>query len=108
MPNPRAAGTTTEMIVRFTDKGDYWVYDIGANSILTAQDAAILPPGAPFPPTSWDFAGSFDAANSTAVGGAVEWNLSTTQVRVSPCSFENSHNGDEGHSASVPCYGVQC
>ena len=50
MPNPRAAGTTTEMIVRFTDKGDYWVYDIGANSILTAQDAAILPPGAPFPP----------------------------------------------------------
>jgi hypothetical protein len=49
MPNPRAAGTTTEMIVRFTDKGDYWVYDIGANSILTAQDAAILPPGAPSP-----------------------------------------------------------
>jgi hypothetical protein len=81
MPNPRAAGTTTEMIVRFTDKGDYWVYDIGANSILTAQDAAILPPGAPFPPTSWDFAGSFDAANSTAVGGAVEWNLSTANLQ---------------------------
>src|SRR4029077_11620502 len=81
MPSPRAAGTTTEMIVRFTDKGDYWVYDIGANSILTAQDAAILPPGAPFPPTSWDFAGSFDAANSTAVGGAVEWNLSTANLQ---------------------------
>ena len=37
MPNPRAAGTTTEMIVRLVNEGvpEYWVYDIGANRILT-------------------------------------------------------------------------
>ena len=83
MPNPRAAGTTTDMIVRFTNSGGYWVYDIGANSIKTTQDAPLFDPTAldKTNPTRWDFAGSFDAANSTAVGGAVEWNLSSTNLQ---------------------------
>jgi hypothetical protein len=80
MPNPRAAGTTTEMIVRMTNSGGYWVYDLGANTILTSQTSALFDP-ASIGGTAWDFAGSFDAANSTAVGGAVEWNLSTTNMQ---------------------------
>jgi hypothetical protein len=82
MPNPRAAGTTTDMIMRLTNSGEYWVYDIGANSILTTQDAPLFPRTAlGATPTSWDFAGSFDAANSTAVGGTVEWNLSSANLQ---------------------------
>jgi hypothetical protein len=79
-PRAAAPGTTTDMIVRFTNTAGYWVYDIGANEITTTQDAPLFDP-ASIGGTAWDFAGSFDSANSTAVGGAVNWNLSTTSLQ---------------------------
>ena len=42
MPNPRPAGTTTEMIMRDSSDGTYRLYDLGNNRNLTTDDP--LPP----------------------------------------------------------------
>jgi hypothetical protein len=79
MPNnPRAAGTTADMIMRDSTDGAYRLYNLGNNKNLTLDDP-LLPLWAPNSigiGTDWDFAGSGDsAANPTAVAGAVEWDF---------------------------------
>jgi hypothetical protein len=75
MPNPRPPGTTADMIMRAAD-GTYRIYNLGNNKILNGETNPLFAPNNIAPATDWDFAGSAgDAANPTAVVGAVEWNF---------------------------------
>ena len=79
MPNPRPAGTTAEMIMRDSNDGAYRIYDLGNNQLLNGETAPLWNPSNLGVATDWDFAGaSDDAANPTAVVGAVEWNFAKT------------------------------
>jgi hypothetical protein len=42
MPNPRAAGTTADMIMRDSNDGAYRLYNLGNNKVLTT-DNPLLP-----------------------------------------------------------------
>jgi hypothetical protein len=75
MPNPRPAGTTTDMIMRAPTDGVYRIYDLGNNQVLNGETNPLWPASSIAPATDWDFAGANDAANPTAVLGAVEWNF---------------------------------
>jgi len=98
MPVPADPGTTAEMILRNTATGGYYVYDLGMNKILTfpkAQDPgngvlfdpAAMGKGPPPVAPTFSFAGSnmpsgfSDAANSTAVVTAVDFNLFTNNLQ---------------------------
>jgi hypothetical protein len=77
MPNPRPGGTTADMILRAPSDGAYRIYNLGSNQVLNGEMNPLWPPNnIGIPATEWDFAGSAgDAANPTAVPGAVEWNF---------------------------------
>ena len=65
MPNPRPAGTTTDMIMRAPTDGVYRIYDLGNNQILNGETNPLWPASSIAPATDWDFAGANDAANPT-------------------------------------------
>jgi len=64
------------MILRAPSDGAYRIYNLGSNQVLNAETNPLWSPNSiGSPATDWDFAGVNDAANPTAVLGAVEWNF---------------------------------